>query len=89
MKKNQFPYLHGFSKDEQQRLRDQAEFAEFAVYQNVDFTQSHHILEVGVGVGAQSEILLRRFPKLTISGIDASSKQLAAAQKHLQKNSFF
>jgi ubiquinone/menaquinone biosynthesis C-methylase UbiE len=89
MKKNQFPYLHGFSKEEQQRLRDQAQFAEFAVYQNVDFTESEHILEIGVGVGAQSEILLRRFPKLKITGIDASAKQLEAAKYMLEKTSFY
>lgn len=86
MKKNKFPYLHGFSKDEQQRLREQAEFAEFAVYQDVDFSNAKHILEVGVGVGAQTEILLRRFPKLKVTGIDASPQQLAAAQHTLEKN---
>lgn len=89
MKKNQFPYLHGFSKEEQLRLREQAEFAEFAVYQDIDFSNAKHILEVGVGVGAQTEILLRRFPKLKVTGIDASPKQLSAAKNTLEQNPSF
>ncbi len=80
---SEFPYLHGFSDKEQQRLRDQAAFAEWAVYQNVNFSEHKRIIEVGCGVGAQTEILLRRFPKLHVTGIDLNQKQLAAAQTNL------
>jgi ubiquinone/menaquinone biosynthesis C-methylase UbiE len=83
-KKTDFPYLHGFSENEQSRLRQQAEFAEFSVYQDVDFTATKKLLEVGCGVGAQSEIILRRFPHLKLTGIDASEKQLGTAQKFLK-----
>lgn len=89
MKKNQFPYLHGFSESEQLRLREQAKFAEFAVYQDVDFSESQNILEVGCGVGAQSEILLRRFPNLNLTGIDANSNQLSAAGKFLKSQKIY
>src|SRR5690606_38591092 len=41
------------------------------------------ILELGCGVGAQSEILLRRFPTLQLTGIDFNKEQLSAAKKHL------
>jgi ubiquinone/menaquinone biosynthesis C-methylase UbiE len=86
--KADFPYLHGFSPVEQERLRSQARFAEHTVYQNVNFSSTKKLLEVGCGVGAQSEILLRRFPDLHLTGIDLSDKQLAAAKESLSKLSY-
>ena len=86
--KSDFPYLHGFSPVEQERLRRQARFAEHTIYQNVNFSSNKKILEVGCGVGAQSEILLRRFPDLHLTGIDLSDKQLTAAKSSLSKLEF-
>lgn len=83
-----FPYLHGFSQTEQDRLRRQARFAEQTVYKNVNFSESKHILEVGCGVGAQSEILLRRFPDIKLTGIDLSEKQLDSAKESLAQLSY-
>lgn len=56
--KTNFPYLHGFSKTEQDRLREQAVFSEQTIYRDIDFSESKNIIEVGCGVGAQTEILL-------------------------------
>jgi ubiquinone/menaquinone biosynthesis C-methylase UbiE len=81
--KKDFPYLHGFSPVEQERLRRQARFAEHTIYQNVNFSSTKKVLEVGCGVGAQSEILLRRFPDIKLTGIDLSDKQLSAAKTSL------
>lgn len=78
-----FPYLHGFDSSEQDRLYRQAEFMEQTVYRDIDFSDQTHILEVGCGVGAQTAILLRRFPKLRITGIDFSDDQLNRARNHL------
>lgn len=86
--KNDFPYLHGFSPVEQDRLRRQARFAEHTVYQNVNFSAQKKILEVGCGVGAQTEILLRRFPDIHVTGIDLNDKQLSAAKKSLAEHSY-
>lgn len=83
-----FPYLHGFSDNEQERLRKQARFAEHVIYRNIDFVKSQKILEVGCGVGAQSEILLRRFPDIHLTGIDLNDKQLQAARKYLDSVSY-
>ena len=83
--KNEFPYLHGFSQKEQDRLRQQAAFAEYTVYQDVNFSGVKDLLEVGCGVGAQSEILLRRFPNINLTGIDLNDKQILAANTHLKK----
>ena len=82
--KADFPYLHGFSQKEQDRLRQQAAFAEHIVYKDINLSNVKNLLEVGCGVGAQSEILLRRFPKLNLTGIDLNDKQLAAATSHLE-----
>jgi len=81
--KKDFPYLHGFSSIEQDRLKRQARFAEHTIYQNINFSSTKNVLEVGCGVGAQSEILLRRFPDIKLTGIDLNDKQLAAAKKNL------
>lgn len=83
-----FPYLHGFSEEEQQRLRKQAQFGEYTVYQNINLSNVTDLLEVGCGVGAQSEIILRRFPDLKLTGIDRSSKQLSMAQQILAKTPY-
>ncbi|WP_266204108.1 class I SAM-dependent methyltransferase [Pontibacter kalidii] len=76
-------YLHGYSQEEQTRLYKQARFMENKIYSDIDFSTVTKLLEVGCGVGAQSEILLRRFPHLHLTGIDYSEKQIAQAQKYL------
>jgi ubiquinone/menaquinone biosynthesis C-methylase UbiE len=77
----EFPYLHGFSQTEQQRLRTQAAFAEYSVFQDINFSGAKKLLEVGCGVGAQTEILLRRFPNLHVTGVDLNERQLEAARE--------
>lgn len=79
-------YLHGFDPREQDRLYEQARFLEPSVFARVDFARQRHILEVGCGVGAQTEILLRRFPRLRIQGIDSSPGQVRRARAHLGRH---
>lgn len=76
-------YIHGYSSIEQERLRRQAELTEFVIYQDVNFSQIDHLLEVGCGVGAQTQILLRRFPRLKITCIDVNDDQIKAARQTL------
>lgn len=83
-----FPYVHGFSVEEQARLRKQAEFAEFIIYRDVDFTAARRIVEIGSGVGAQTEILLRRFNNLQIDCVEFSERQLSAAKTNLAAQPF-
>lgn len=78
-------YLHGFSKEEQDRLYYQARLLEEEVYRGIDFRRSKKIIEVGCGVGAQTEILLERFPHLKILGVDFSQAQINVAKKRLKK----
>ena len=64
-------YLHGFSSVEQARLMKQARLLENTIFGNIDYTGVQRLLEVGSGVGAQTEILLRRFPELHVTCVDA------------------
>ena len=77
-------YLHGFDRKEQDRLLAQARFLEPYVYAGVDLDFQKNLLEVGCGVGAQTDILCRRFPDLKVTGVDLSTEQLAVAQKILK-----
>ena len=86
--KELFPYLHGFSEQEQDRLARQARMTESIIYRNVDFSKMDKVIEVGCGVGAQTEILLRRYPELFVHGIDLNDKQLKAAKPRLDQLSF-
>jgi ubiquinone/menaquinone biosynthesis C-methylase UbiE len=76
-------YLHGFSSTEQARLLKQARIAESTIFRNIDYTGAQRLLEVGSGVGAQTEIMLRRFPELHATCVDLSDAQLAAARANL------
>jgi len=76
-------YVHGFTAAEQDRLRRQARFVEHRVHEGLPFQRSHRMLEVGCGVGAQTEILLRRWPELHVTGIDASQANLDRARENL------
>ena len=73
-------YLHGFTRQEQDRLKRQARFLEHRIHDRLPFWKARQLLEVGCGVGAQTEILLRHFPELHVTGIDASEYNLARAQ---------
>ncbi|WP_206861529.1 class I SAM-dependent methyltransferase [Lysobacter changpingensis] len=78
-----FPYLHGFSATEQARLVKQARLAESTIFHNIDYSSAQRLLEVGSGVGAQTEILLRRFPELHATCVDLNEAQLDAARANL------
>jgi len=86
--KSNFPYLHGFTQTEQDRLRIQAAFSEQTIYRDIDFTDCKSLLEIGCGVGAQSEILLRRFPNMKLTGVDLSDNQLESARESLGKSPY-
>jgi SAM-dependent methyltransferase len=81
-------YLHGFTPDEQDRLYHQAAFLADAVHDRLPFRRCRELLEVGCGVGAQTEILLRHFPALRVTGVDRSAENLRRARAHLQRCSW-
>ncbi|MCH7415761.1 methyltransferase [Belliella sp. R4-6] len=79
----QYKYIHGYQEIEQERLRHQAGVIEKPIYDFIDFSENQELLEIGSGVGAQTEILLRRFPHLKITGIEYEAKQIEKAEKNL------
>jgi ubiquinone/menaquinone biosynthesis C-methylase UbiE len=76
-------YLHGYSSKEAGRLRVQARVTESRVHDRLPFRRCRRLLEVGSGVGAQTEILLRHFPDLFITGVEHNVSQVAAATDYL------
>lgn len=81
-----YGYLHGYSDKEAKRLADQAQLWEERLYRHIKWPeQTRKILEPGCGVGAQTEILLRRFPKMQIACVDRSTAQLKKAKARVQK----
>lgn len=76
-------YLHGFTPEEQDRLRRQARFMEHRVHDRLPFWRCRNLIEIGCGVGAQTSILLRYFPEIHVTGVDRSEPNLTEAERHL------
>jgi ubiquinone/menaquinone biosynthesis C-methylase UbiE len=76
-------YLHGYSETERERLHRQARFLEPMVHDRLPYRRRKRLLEVGSGVGAQTEILLRHFPELHVTGVELNDDQIAEAQRFL------
>ena len=85
MAKKTSGYVHGFTREEQERLVRQARFLEPHVHVQLPFRRCQRLIEVGCGVGAQSEILLRHFPDVHLVGIDQSAPNLRRAEQRLAK----
>jgi ubiquinone/menaquinone biosynthesis C-methylase UbiE len=78
-------YIHGYEAIEQERLKEQAMVIENPIYDFIDFSEVKELLEIGSGVGAQTEILLRRFPHLKITGVDYEARQIEKAKENIKK----
>ena len=76
-------YLHGYSPEERDRLRRQARILEPMVHDRLPFLRRKNMVEIGSGVGAQTEILLRRFPDLHVTSVERNPDQLAEAKRFL------
>ncbi len=77
-------YLHGYSSTERQRLQAQARVVEPMVHDRLPFRRCRRLLEVGSGVGAQTEILLRHFPDLKVTGVEFNASQIESAEQLLR-----
>ena len=76
-------YLHGYTDEERQRLHRQAAFIAPHIFPSIDFKRCRRILEIGSGVGAQTEHLLKIFPEIHVTCIDLNEAQLHRAAQTL------
>ncbi|WP_296700094.1 class I SAM-dependent methyltransferase [Algoriphagus sp.] len=77
-------YIHGYVPEEQERLLEQAGLLGPLIYPRIDFDGCKNILEIGSGVGAQTQVLLSLFPEIEITCVDAEPRQIEKAKNNLQ-----
>lgn len=85
MENQQETYLHGYDLSEQNRLLDQGRFLAPQVFEGVDFSACESCLEIGSGTGAQTRLLLEKFPELKITCVEREKKQIEFARSHLNE----
>ena len=73
-------YVHGYTDFENRRLTDQARTLDQLLHNDTIYPQGATVLEVGCGIGAQTEILCRNNPSLHLTSIDLSEKSLGYAK---------
>jgi ubiquinone/menaquinone biosynthesis C-methylase UbiE len=76
-------YIHGYSAAEAERLITQAEFLAPWVFDGIALDGVGTLLELGVGVGAETRLIRQRWPRLRVIGVDISDGQLAHARRVL------
>ncbi len=81
-------YLHGYTPEEQQRLRDQNAILAKHIYKNIELSTSTRLLEVGCGVGAQLEYVMTHYPSIKVTGVDISDAQIEQAKINLKRPEF-
>ena len=85
MKEDQLKrYIHGYSEEEKKRLKDQARtVSEFLHYDSI-WENGSKILEVGCGVGAQTEIIAKRNVNCQFISIDISKDSIVQAKRKIE-----
>lgn len=79
-------YLHGHAPGEPDRLRRQARFlAPIVMHDRLPFDGCARLLEIGCGVGAQTELLLDAFPGAHVHGVDVSPSNVEEARRYLAR----
>ena len=74
-----FRYLHGYSERETQRLLEQSEILEELLHADFSYPEGCSLLEVGCGVGAQTVLLAKGCPRMSITSFDISKTSLEKA----------
>lgn len=79
-------YIHGYTREEQDRLVDQAEYwRDRLILPGLPYRAGQRLLEVGCGAGAVLGVIGAAFPGLHLAGIDLSAEQIAYAREHLRR----
>lgn len=77
-------YIHTTTEAEQDRLIRQGVLLAPHLHKHVDLSGRSNLLEIGCGVGAQLQILFRRYPNMRMTGIDISDRQIQRARTVLR-----
>jgi len=78
-------YIHGESDEESARLIEQAEILAPWVLDDLDLSGVARLVEIGVGVGAETRLYWRRWPEVRVTGVDLSWHQLERARVVLRE----
>jgi hypothetical protein len=73
-------YIHGYSPEEQMRLVQQARDLKPYVFPFLTLGHYANIAELGMGVGAETLLMLEDFPNLRIRGFDYANLQIEKAR---------
>ena len=73
-------YVHGYSKRESTRLKDQADTLAELLHHDTAYTRGSRVLEAGCGTGAQTVSLAANSPEAEIVSIDVSLESLRQAE---------
>jgi len=74
-------YVHGYSKNESNRLADQAGTLAELLHVDTLYPPGSKVLEAGCGIGAQTSILVQNSPHARFVSIDISQDSLNHAKK--------
>lgn len=88
VKKNDVPYVHGYTGREGIRLHDQAETLTDLLHGDTSYGPGDLVLEAGCGVGAQTIILAGKNPDTRFISIDISEESLESAQISVERRGF-
>ncbi|MEM1214666.1 MAG: methyltransferase [Bacteroidota bacterium] len=78
-------YIHGYSAREAQRLQDQAASVADFLHHDSYWAPEETVLEVGCGVGAQTEIIATQNPEVQFTSVDISEKSLRIAEARIRQ----
>jgi ubiquinone/menaquinone biosynthesis C-methylase UbiE len=82
-------YIHGNTDPKETRRLDvQADFVASFTFSDFNASPGMRVLDLATGVGAMAKRLLRHFPGIELTGVDASADQLAAARLALPQVNF-
>lgn len=74
-------YVHGYSPQEAQRLKDQATTLAGMLYGDLRYTQGATVLEAGCGTGCQTVVLAAANPETSFISMDRSAASLRTAEQ--------
>ena len=77
-------YVHGYSKNESNRLADQAGTLAELLHFDTIYPPESKVLEAGCGIGAQTSILVQNSPQAQFVSIDISQDSIDQAKKAIK-----